>query len=96
LSASCSNEWDVPKKIYLSKSAWIPGGGLSAADVKCLADAPVGPDGLPSRLLALAGHPVARQAYRGKSLRFPGQYRLFAAYSPRTLRLDLTNAYSYA
>jgi hypothetical protein len=40
LSASCSNEWDVPKKIYLSKSAWIPGGGLSAADVKCLADAP--------------------------------------------------------
>ena len=28
------------KKIYLSKSAWIPGGGLSAADAKCLADAP--------------------------------------------------------
>jgi hypothetical protein len=29
------------KKIYLSKSAWFPGGGLSAADAKCLLDAPV-------------------------------------------------------
>jgi hypothetical protein len=28
------------KKIYLTKSGWVPGGGLSAADTKCLADAP--------------------------------------------------------
>jgi hypothetical protein len=28
------------KKIYLTKSAWIPGSGLSAADAKCMADAP--------------------------------------------------------
>jgi hypothetical protein len=28
------------KKIYLTKSAWIPAGGLSAADAKCLLDAP--------------------------------------------------------
>ena len=28
------------KKLYLTKSAWFPGGGLSAADAKCLLDAP--------------------------------------------------------
>ena len=28
------------KKIYLTKSAWFPGGGLAAADAKCLLDAP--------------------------------------------------------
>jgi hypothetical protein len=28
------------KKLYATKSAWVPGAGLSAADAKCLADAP--------------------------------------------------------
>jgi hypothetical protein len=28
------------KKIYLTRSAWLPGGGLADADAKCLADAP--------------------------------------------------------
>lgn len=28
------------KRIYLSRSAWVPGGGLAAADAKCLAEAP--------------------------------------------------------
>ena len=28
------------KKIYLTKSGWLPGGGISAADAKCFADAP--------------------------------------------------------
>ncbi len=30
----------VGKKIYLTKTGWVPGGGLAAADAKCLADAP--------------------------------------------------------
>ncbi len=30
----------VGKKIYLTMTGWVPGGGLSAADAKCLADAP--------------------------------------------------------
>ena len=30
----------VGKKIYLTKTGWVPGGGVSAADAKCLADAP--------------------------------------------------------
>ncbi len=28
------------KKIYITKSGWVPGGGLTSADAKCLADAP--------------------------------------------------------
>jgi hypothetical protein len=28
------------KKIYLTKSAWVPGGGLAAADTKCMTEAP--------------------------------------------------------
>jgi hypothetical protein len=28
------------RRIYLTKTGWVPGGGLSAADAKCLADAP--------------------------------------------------------
>jgi hypothetical protein len=30
------------KRIYLTRSAWSPGGGLASADSKCLADAPSG------------------------------------------------------